>query len=216
MLLVMSTYRREFDQELSARIGQRNCYVMDRLAKCQAFMSESIALVRGSYGHNPISTKAANKFHANARDCVKADMESEKDSQLKIKILPASDQVPLLSCRVIVGGLGAMCYVTYHQLLLVSKRMPLVRGSNFSLVLLKDIEIEVKISSKKSRLSLVPSMVIVKNKTDGRELCSFRPATGAHLFKDFVDIVKKYTQSPDTVSFAPKLQMIADHPDEYS
>lgn len=209
--LVITAFRKQFDEELSAKIGWRNCHVMDRLAKSQSYMSKSITSVKGSYGKNTLATKAADKFHAYARDCARADMESQKDSQLKIKILPASDQVPLLSCRVIVGGLGAMCYVTYHQLLLVSKRLPFVRGSSFSLVLLKDIEIEVKISSKKSRLNLVPSMVVVKNKNDGKEICSFRPATGAHLFKDFVDIVKKYTQSPDTVSFAPKLQMIAEY-----
>jgi len=211
---VFSAFRMQFDEELSARLARRNHCVMDRLAKSQSYMAESIAVIRGSYDVNEIATKAAHKFHAYANDCAQADLNSDVDSQLRTKILPASDQVPLLSCRVIVGGLGAMCYVTYHQLLLVSKRMPMVRGNRFNLVLLQDIEVDVKISSSKSRLNLLPSMVVVKNKNNGNELLSFRPATGAHLFKDFVDTVKKYGQSPDTISFAPMLKLIAEHSDE--
>jgi len=215
---ILIAFQKQFDEELSARLARRNHYAMDRLAKSQSYMAESIAAVRGSYNINELATKAADKFHAYANDCAQAALNSDIDSQLRTKILPAPDQVPLLSCRVIVGGLGAMCYVTYHQLLLVSKRMPMVRGNRSNLVLLQDIEVEVKISSRKSRLSLLPSMTVVKNKNNGNELFSFRPATGAHLFKDFVDTVKKYAQSPDTAdtaSFAPILKkMVAEHSEE--
>ena len=54
------------------------------------------------------------------KDYARADMDSEEDTLVRIKILPTPDQVPLLSCRAVVGAFGAMCYVTYHQLLIVT------------------------------------------------------------------------------------------------
>ena len=36
-----------------------------------------------------------------------------------------------------------------------------------------------------------------------KELLSFRPSAGAHLFKDFIDIVKEVAgESPDALSFS--------------
>ena len=202
--MVLTAFQKQFDEELSARLGRKNCQVMDRLAKMQAYKREAIMIVRGSYGINALATKAANNFHEYAKGHAKADQNSEEDQQLKMSILPASDQVPLLSCRVIVGGSAGMCYVTYHELLLVTQSVPLFGDNHFSLVLLNNIEVEVK-TGRKSRLNPVPSMLIVKEKSDGEELLSFRPSAGAHLFKDFVDIVKEVAgESPEALSFSSK------------
>jgi len=202
--MVLTAFQKQFDEELSARLGRKNCQVMDRLAKMQAYKREAIMIVRGSYGINALATKAANNFHEYAKGHAKADQNSEEDQQLKMSILPASDQVPLLSCRVIVGGSAGMCYVTYHELLLVTQSVPLFGDNHFSLVLLNNIEVEVK-TGRKSRLNPVPSMLIVKEKSNGEELLSFRPSAGAHLFKDFVDIVKEVAgESPEALSFSSK------------
>jgi len=127
-------------------------------------------------------------------------MDSEEDTLVRIKILPAPDQVPLLSCRVVVAGFGAVCYVTYHQLLIVTKRVALFGGNHFSLVQLNDIDVKVMDGSSRI-MGLVPSTVVVENNSNRKKMFSFRPATGAHLFKDFIDILKKCSQS-DIGSFS--------------
>lgn len=191
---VLVAFQTQFDEELSARLTRRNHQVMDRVAKVQAFMAECIMTVRGSYGINTLATQAADIFHSYVKDCARADMDSEEDTLVRIKILPTPDQVPLLSCRVVVGGFGAMCYVTYHQLLIVTKRVALFGGNHFSLVQLNDIDVQVMAGSSRI-LGLVPSTVVVRNNSNDQQLFSFRPATGAHLFKDFIDILRKCSQS---------------------
>jgi hypothetical protein len=37
--------------------------------------------------------------------------------------------------------------------------------------------------------------MMVENNSNGKKMFSFRRATGAHLFKDFIDILKKCSQS---------------------
>jgi hypothetical protein len=44
-------------------------------------------------------------------------------------------------------------------------------------------------------MGLVPSTMMVENNSNGKQMFSFRRATGAHLFKDFIDILKKCSQS---------------------
>lgn len=200
---VLTAFQKQYDEELSARLGRKNCQVMDRLAKMQAFRRELIVTIRGSFGINSLATKAAQRFHDYAKDFLKTSSKRNNNSTpLKMTILPASDQVPLLSCRAIVGGSAGMCYVTYNELLLVTQSVPLFGGNHLSLVLLKDVQIELK-KGKKSRLNPVPSMLIVTRKLDGQQLFSFRPSTGAHLFKDFIDVVKAVSEeSPEALSFS--------------
>jgi hypothetical protein len=127
------------------------------------------------------------------------------NSQMKMTILPASDQVPLLTCRVMHGGSAGTCYLTYHEILLVTQSIPLVGGNYLNLVPLNDVEVEVRSKGKKSRLNPMPSVLIVKRKDDGKEVFSFRPSTGAHLFKDFVDIIQDIAhESPDAVNFSSR------------
>ncbi len=206
--MVLAAFQKQEDEELSARVGRKNCQVMDRLAKMQAYKRESIMTIRGSYGINTLATKAADKFHNFAKEYCQMDFDetgnaANMDSQIKMTILPASDQVPLLSCRVIHGGSPGMCYLSYHELLLVTQSIPLVGGNYLNLVLLNDIELEIRSKGNKSRLNPMPSMIMVKRKDDKKELFSFRPSTGAHLFKDFVEIIQDIaTESPDAVNFS--------------
>jgi len=101
------------------------------------------------------------------------------------------------------GGSAGVCYLTYHELLLVTQSIPLVGGNYLNLVLLNEIEVEVRSKGKKSRLNPMPSILVVKKRNGGEELFSFRPSTGAHLFKDFVDIIQGIAgESPDAVNFS--------------
>lgn len=210
--MVLNAFQKQYDDELSIRLERKNCQVMDRLAKMQAYRREAIMAVRGSYGINMLATKAADKFHSYAKDFTKnGSIHGTDGAELHptSNILPASDQVPLLSCRVVYGGSTGICYVTYYELLLVMQSIPLVGGSHVNLVRLSDIEVEVK-AGKKSRLNPVPSILVVKKKHDAGELFSFRPSTGAHLFKDFVNIVKEISQeSPEAITFSSENRLLS-------
>jgi hypothetical protein len=65
--MILTAFQKQEDEELSARVGRKNCQVMDRLAKMQAYKRESIMTIRGSYGINTLATKAADKFHTHAK-----------------------------------------------------------------------------------------------------------------------------------------------------
>ena len=69
---VLTAFQKQYDEELSARLGRKNCQVMDRLAKMQAFRRELIVTIRGSFGINSLATKAAQRFHDYAKDFLKA------------------------------------------------------------------------------------------------------------------------------------------------
>jgi len=199
--MVLTAFQKQMDEELSARLGRKNCQVMDRLAMMQAYKREAVMLMRGSYGLCMLATKAANKFHGYAKE--NRGSTGIDTPHMTMSLLPASDQVPLLACRVMFGGSAGMCYVTYHELLLVTQSIPLLGGNHFSLVLLNQITLEIQSSGKKSRLNPVPSVVLVKRKSNGTELFSFRPSAGAHLFKDFVDAITNIAQeSPEAVNFS--------------
>ena len=206
--MVLTAFQKQEDDELSARIGRKNCQVMDRLAKMQAYKREALMSIRGSYGINIPATKAANKFHAYAKECCKLEEIESKENETghssrKMAVLPASDQVPILECRVVFGGSTGTCYLTYHEILLVTQNIPLVGGNYLNIAMLNDVELEVKLKAKRSRLNPLPSILIVKRKHDGKELFSFRPSTGAHLFKDFVNIIQEIAhESPDAVNFS--------------
>lgn len=207
--MVLNAFQKQYDDELSIRLERKNCQVMDRLAKMQAFRREVLMTVRGSYGINILATKAADKFHSYAKElCTKDSIDGNELDPLS-NTLPASDQVPLLTCRVIYGRSTGICYVTYYELLLVMHSIPLVGGSHVNLVRLGDIDVEIK-SGKKSRLNPVPSIIVVKRKHDAQELFSFRPSAGAHLFKDFVDIVKVVSQeSPEAITFSSENRLLS-------
>ncbi len=196
--MVFTAFQKQEDEELSARIGRKNCQVMDRLAKMQAFTREAMVAIRSSYGVNISATKAANKVHNYVKELANAPSSDEIDS-----CPSSSEQVPLLTCRIICGGSSGICYVTYHELLLVTQNIPLVGGNYFTHVVLNDVTMEVQAGAgKKSRLNPIPSMLVVRRKSNNDELFSFRPSTGAHLFKDFIDTIAEVkSESPEAVDF---------------
>ncbi|GFH50822.1 hypothetical protein CTEN210_07298 [Chaetoceros tenuissimus] len=193
VMKVADAFKAQLQVESDARFVQREQRVLDRMKEINSYLVDAIECVGGSYGLNLAATKAAEKIHACADDCIIMD-EYNRERTDRVKILPIEDQVPLLTCGVIVKGSPCTCYVTKHQLLLASKRSPLFEGKYFSIVQLNDINVFVK-TGKKTALKVIPSMIILKSSTDGSEICSFRPSTGAHLFQDFLNTVKQYAQN---------------------
>lgn len=193
VMKVVNAFKTQLQIESDARFVQREQRVSDRMKEINSYLVDAIECVGGSYGLNIAATKAAEKIHACADDCIIMD-EYNRERTDRVKILPIEDQVPLLTCGVIVKGSPCTCYVTKHQLLLASKRSPLFEGKYFSIVQLNDINVFVK-TGKKTALKVIPSMIILKSSTDGSEICNFRPSTGAHLFQDFLNTVKQYAQN---------------------
>lgn len=186
VLLVFSAFQKQCDEELSARIGRKNLQVMDRLAKMQAYKRQSIMNIRAAYGINLIATEAADKFHQYVGDYV-ASFSDSNSGQTSFEQLPASEQVPLLTCRVLLYGTSGTCYVSYKEILIVSQG--LVGGHQIHHAFLNNIFVRVQSNGKKSRLNPVPSVLEIIRKTDGENLFSFRPSIGAHAMQDFIKTV---------------------------
>eukprot|EP00554_Chaetoceros_debilis_P013949 CAMPEP_0194121672 /NCGR_PEP_ID=MMETSP0150-20130528/47889_1 /TAXON_ID=122233 /ORGANISM="Chaetoceros debilis, Strain MM31A-1" /LENGTH=1084 /DNA_ID=CAMNT_0038814207 /DNA_START=94 /DNA_END=3348 /DNA_ORIENTATION=- len=202
--MVLTAFQKQEDEELSARLGRKNCQVMDRLAKMQAFKREAVMAIAGLYGLNLEATKAANKVHEYIKENLNETQEAT-DSMNTRRSFSASDQVPLLHCRVICHGSPGVIYVTYNELLLVTQNIPLLGGNYITHAFLNEIMIDVK-EVKKSRLNPMPSMIIVRSKNSVfEELFSFRPSSGARLFKEFIDTLTDIkSESPDAIDFNSK------------
>ncbi len=184
--LVLAAFMKQEDEELSARLGRKNLQVMDRLAKMQAHKRELIITIRDSYGTNLAATKYANRFHS----YTKPPKESERgngDESKESDFYPASDQVPLITCRSISGKVPATAFVTCHQILLVTH--PILGEAQASLAKLSEIRVDVSSPKTKSLLNPISSTVVVFSKRERRELFSFRPLMGAHPFKEFVGLL---------------------------
>ena len=187
--LVLAAFMKQEDEELSARLGRKNLQVMDRLAKMQAYKRTLIISIRDEYGSNAACTKYADKFHAYAQQAWK-DQEQKSDDGKNSSydtFYAASDQVPLLTCRSLSGKVPATCFVTYHEILLVTHA---ILGSS-QIFLCKLSEIFVKINSTKSKslLNPIPSTVSIVSRADRKEIFSFRPLMGARPLKEFVDLL---------------------------
>ena len=82
---VLTAFQKQYDEELSARLGRKNCQVMDRLAKMQAFRRELIVTIRGSFGINSLATKAAQRFHDYTKDFLKASSSKRNNNSTPLK-----------------------------------------------------------------------------------------------------------------------------------
>lgn len=186
VLLVLTAFQKQFDEELSARIGRKNLQVMDRLAKVQAYKRQSVMTLRAAYGINAIATVAADTFHESVMEYNSSLESSTVDSQPSAR-LPASEQVPLLTFRVLVNGTSGTCYISHQEILVVSQG--LVGSHQIYMTSLNLIFVRVQSAGKKSRLNPVPSMVEIIRKRDGEILFSFRPSIGANTVQEFIKTV---------------------------
>jgi hypothetical protein len=187
--LVLAAFMKQEDEELSARLGRKNLQVMDRLAKMQAHKRDLVITIRDAYGTNPPATKFANRFHAHAQLLMKESLtyvENDQSLSSDREFYPASDQVPLITCRSLSGKVPATCFITCHQIMLATH--PMIGEAQTFLHKLSDISVGVKSSKSKSLLNPIPSTVCINNKK-GEEIFSFRPLMGARPFKEFVDLV---------------------------
>ena len=213
--MVLAAFVKQEDEELSARLGRKNLQVMDRLAKMQSHKRNLVITIRDSYGMNLPATKIANRFHAYAPEGPKSSSDEKSTlSPSSEDFYPASDQVPLITCRSLSGKSTATCYVTCHQMLLVTH--PIIGEANTFMVKLTDILLEVSVQKAKSLLNPIPSTVNVFSKSDKKELFSFKPLMGARPFKEFVDlIVDIASESEEALQFSsPRgLQALFDEKD---
>ncbi len=199
---VVEAFMRQEDEELSARLGRKNLQVMDRLASMQAHKRNLIITIRDSYGTNLPATKFANRFHAHSQQHLKEATDDEKYRNNE-KFYPASDQVPLITCRSLSGKVPATCYVTCHQMLLVTH--PILGDAQTVICKLSDISVQVNSQKSKSLLNPIPSTVSVVSNSDSKEIFSFRPLMGAHPFKEFVDIIFDVaSESEETLQFSSR------------
>jgi len=197
---VFVAFQKQEDEELSARLCRKNVQVMDRLAKMQAHKRESIIIIRDSYGSNSRATKEADRFHAYIKD----SKQSSDDVEGR-KFLAASDQVPLLSCRILLGHCHGTCYVSAHQMLLVTQLIPIIGESNVYLMSLSDIEIGVNPPTKSLLNPLLASISVYQSQNDRKEILKFRPSLEAEMFKQFIDTVKAVSlENVESLKFSSK------------
>jgi len=203
--LVVQSFQRQADEEQSARMGRKNIQVMDRLAKMQAHKRSSIITIRDSYGCNPTVTKGADDFHSRAN---KAISNAEGDSNGTF--FAESDQVPLLTCGILVGGSTGTCYISAHQILFATKVIPLVGFSRCWLYSIQDIELSIAETSGSVLNPLPPAMIVHKTNAegdilDGEDAFSFVPSIAARRLKSFIDVLKAVsTEDPETLKFSAR------------
>ena len=212
--LVLAAFMKQEDEELSARLGRKNLQVMDRLAKMQAHKRDLIITIRDSYGTNLAATKYANRFHAHTEQAFKStpkdnsakegvENDDTNDESKEVDFYPASDQVPLITCRSISGKVPATCFVTCHQILLVTH--PILGETQVFLAKLNETLIEISTPKNKSLLNPISSTVTVKSKKGKKELFSFRPLIGARSFKEFIDLLTDIaSESEEALQFSSR------------
>jgi len=210
--MVVAAFMKQEDEELSARLGRKNLQVMDRLAKMQAHKRNLVITIRDSYGTNVLATKYADRVHTHA-ELFKEKSLDKGDSPLdgNYQFYPASDQVPLVTCRSLSGKVPATCFVTYHQILLVTS--PIIGATQICMCKLSDALVQVHSPKSKSILNPIPSTVSIVRKSDKEEMFTFRPLMGARVFKDFVDLIMSVaSESEENLQFSSSvgLQHIFD------
>jgi len=174
---------------------------MDRLAKMQGHKRESIITIRDSYGSNSFVNNEADRLHSLVQNA-SLTSESEGGNQLS-NFHPASDQVPLISSRILLGHSHGTCYITADQMILVTQLIPIIGGSNVQVISLAEIEVEV-IPPSNSILNPLPASILVHQLYDDRKnIVKFRPSVGADILKEFIDSVKAVAaQSSENLSFS--------------
>ena len=89
--------------------------------------------------------------------------------------------------RIIFGHSHGTCYVTVHQMPLLTQLIPLISVSD---VQLTEIEVEVNHPSKSMPNRLPATIMVYRSHNDRNNIIKFRPSVGAEIFKKFADSVK--------------------------
>jgi len=202
--MVLAAFMKQEDEELSARLGRKNLQVMDRLAKMQAHKRDMIITIRDSYGTNVPATKYAKRIHSHSLQILRAASDNDETPLSSGEdFYPASDQVPLLTCRSISGKVPATCFVTCHQILLVTH--PILGEAQSFMAKLSEIFVQMSAPKAKSLLNPMPSTVNIINKKDRKELFSFRPLMGARPLKEFVGLLSEIaSESAEALEFSSR------------
>jgi len=133
------------------------------------------------------ATKEADQLHSLLKN---ASQTSEFEGVNQSVFHRASDQVPLITTRILLGHCHGTCYVTAHQMILVTQLIPIIGEINVQLFPLAEIEVEVNPPSK-SMLNPLPASISVHRSCDDRkDIVMFRPSIGAEIFQEFIDSVK--------------------------
>jgi len=202
--IVVAAFQQQNDVEQGARLGRKNMQVMDRLAKMQAHKRNSIAKIRGSYGTNLLATRAADEFHS-------LRQKSSNVGSLTDVINAVPDEVPLLTCNVLVGNAGGTCYVSHLHILFNTQLVPILGGSKIHLFSIMNVEVTINAPSK-SVLSPLPASISLTTAVFGRksrgtreEVYNFIPSIGARRFAKFLEVLRDVAmEDPNSLKFSEK------------
>ena len=143
-------------------------------------------------------SQGADEFHS------KAFTVTKLDENTNTAFFTESDQVPLLKCSILVGGLTGSFFVTSHQLLFVTHLIPLVGSGRSHIFPIIDVELKVQESSS----SILPARIVIcrihrGEESEQEEVFSFIPSIAAHRLKAFVEVVQSVaTEDPETLKFS--------------
>jgi Leucine-rich repeat (LRR) protein len=177
--LVLEAFRRQDDEEQSARLGRKNVQVMDRLAKMQLHEKLSIQTLQNCTNVSEKAIVAAQDF--------------EQRSGVR--------EVPLLKWSIDVGHSTGTCTVSANHILFATQLIPVLGGISKTRYALDDVDFnltsETSNSGSSGTASVLKSHAASIHVVDaaaaggGREvLYSFRPLSGAARLKSFLDVVK--------------------------
>jgi hypothetical protein len=199
----VAAFQRQNDVEQGARLGRKNLQVMDRLAKMQAHKRDSMAIIRGCYGRNPLATKAADVFHSLRK-------RSSNVGSLADVMDSAPDEVPLLICNVLVGNSAGTCYVTHSHVLFNAQLLPVLGGGKVHLFSIMDVDVTINAASK-SMLSPLPASISFTTAVFGRksttreEVYNFIPSIGARRFAKFLEVLRDAAlEDPNSLKFSER------------
>jgi hypothetical protein len=177
--LVLEAFRKQDDEEQSARLGRKNVQVMDRLAKMQQHQKLSIQTLQNCTNVSEKAMLAAQDF--------------EQRSGVR--------EVPLLKWSIVVGHSTGTCTVTANHVLFATQLIPVLGGISKTLYALENVDFTMTSESSSSSIigstasvlkSHAASIHIVDAAVGGQRevLYAFRPLSGAARLKSFLDVVK--------------------------
>jgi hypothetical protein len=176
--LVLEAFRKQDDEEQSARLGRKNVQVMDRLAKMQLHQKLSIQTLQNC-------TNLSEKAMLAAQDL-------EQRSGVR--------EVPLLKWSIVVGHSTGTCTVTANHILFATQLIPVLGGISKTRYALDQVDFVLSGESGNSGgtasvlKSHAAAIQVVDAATAGggqRDvLYTFRPLSGAARLKCFLDAVK--------------------------
>ena len=184
--LVVEAFRKQEDEEESARLVRKNVQVMDRLAMMQSHQKLSIQILENCHSQSATAALAAEAF--------------EKKTGIR--------EVPLLKWGIVVGRATGTCTVTAQHILFVTQLIPVIGGNTTTLFKLEDVEFAIQEASV-SLLNPLPTVIRVIQ--HGQEVYSFRPSIGGARLKSFLEcvtaaaVLKEPLTLPDNPSSLPSI-----------